>query len=231
MNRKKIADIVRALRAKTVENGCTEGEAAAAAKKIAQLLEQYNMTLDEAELRESDFTKANHPQDDLIGKVIYRVASAISHMMDIKFWSERPGEPRSTTFFGFTHEVEIAGYLLDICRSAMKTQSAKIEHECRLLRESVRRRRVSAFLDGMADRLAQRIKELKPAKPTGTGLVVLRKELVEAALKDEGIELQGARGSKSNTFDEEYQRGRKAADKVGLNPGVESSQRPRGQLT
>ena len=113
MNRKKIADIVRALRAKTVENGCTEGEAAAAAKKIAQLLEQYNMTLDEAELRESDFTKANHPQDDLIGKVIYRVASAISHMMDIKFWSERPGEPRSTTFFGFTHEVDI-GTLADV---------------------------------------------------------------------------------------------------------------------
>ena len=55
MDRKKIAERIRALRAKTTTNGCTEEEAAAAATMVAKLLERYNMTLDETELRESEF--------------------------------------------------------------------------------------------------------------------------------------------------------------------------------
>lgn len=44
--REKIAAKIRALRAKTVENGCTEAEALSAAEMLAKLLAQYNMTLD-----------------------------------------------------------------------------------------------------------------------------------------------------------------------------------------
>lgn len=48
MNRDAISRRIRALRAKTVENGCTEAEALAAAELLADLLAKYNMTLDEA---------------------------------------------------------------------------------------------------------------------------------------------------------------------------------------
>ena len=38
------------------------------------------------------------------------------------------------------------------------------------------------FLDGMADRLHERILALRPPAPTGTGLVVLRGALIDAAM-------------------------------------------------
>ncbi|MEI6357527.1 MAG: DUF2786 domain-containing protein, partial [Verrucomicrobiota bacterium] len=42
---------IRALRAKTVEQGCTEEEALAAAEKVADLLDRYGLSLSELELR------------------------------------------------------------------------------------------------------------------------------------------------------------------------------------
>lgn len=227
MDRKKIAERIRALRAKTTANGCTEEEAAAAAAMVAKLLERYNMTLDETDLRESGFAKERHEQDDLVGRCIHRVAAAIAHMVDIRYWASKAGEEPAITFFGFDHEVEIASYLLDICRNAMTTQSERLAGELRLLRENVRRRRITSFLDGMADRLAQRIRDLKPAPPTGTGLVVLRGELIDAELDRLGLELQKKKGRPSRDLDEEYEKGRAAGDRVALDPGVTGPARSR----
>jgi hypothetical protein len=42
--REKIAARARHLAAMTVENGCSEAEALTAARKLASLLERYNMT-------------------------------------------------------------------------------------------------------------------------------------------------------------------------------------------
>lgn len=224
MDRKKIIERIRALRSKTTQNGCTEEEAAAAATMVAKLLERYNLTLDETELRESEFSSERHPQEDQLGRCIHRVAAAIAYMIDIRYWAARPGEAPAITFFGFSHEVEIASYLLDICRNAMIYQAEKIEHENRLLRANVRQRRIISFLDGMADRLAQRIRELKPKNPPGTGLIVLRGQLVDAELKRRGLNLQKKRGRGSWNLDDNYHRGRDAADRVALNSGIAGSQ-------
>lgn len=230
MNRKKIAELIRALRAKTTANGCTEGEAASAAEKVAKLLEQHNMTLDETEMRDSHFTHERHDQDDLVGRCIYRVAAAIAYMIDIRYWASKAGEKPAITFFGFSHEVEIASYLLDICRNAMTTQSDKIAHECRLLRVNVRRRRVVSFLDGMADRLAQRIRGLKPKAPTGKGLVILRNQLIDDELESQGYALEKKRGRLSFDNYDEYHKGQEAGERVALNPAV-ARQKEGGRIT
>lgn len=220
MDKRKIIERIRALRSKTTQNGCTEEEAAAAAAMVAKLLERYNLTLEETDLRESDFASERHPQEDQLGRCIHRVAAAIAYMVDIRYWAARPGEAPAITFFGFSHEVEIASYLLDICRNAMLYQTEKVEHENRLLRANVRQRRIASFLDGMADRLAQRIRNLKPKDPPGTGLVILRGELVDAELERLGLNLQKKRGRGSWNLDDNYNRGRRAADRVALNAGI-----------
>ena len=43
---------IQALRAKTVDRGCTEQEALAAAGKVAELLDRYGLSLSEVELKE-----------------------------------------------------------------------------------------------------------------------------------------------------------------------------------
>ena len=222
MDKKKISERIRALRAKTVANGCTEEEAAAAAAMVAKLLARYNMTLDETELKENAFAQARQPLEDILGRSIHKIANAIAYMMDIRYWKTNPGEAPAITFFGFSHEVEIATYLLDICRNAMKNSAEKIEHENRLLRESVKRRRVISFLDGMADRLAKRIRALKPQDPPGTGLIVLRGALIDAELERLGHQFKKIKGRSSWNLDDNYERGRNAADKVALNKGIKA---------
>ncbi len=219
-DKSRIAARIRALRAKTTENGCTEEEAAAAAAMVASMLAKYNMSAEECDVRENQFSKEEIVVDDPVGERLWKVADGIAHMIDVRYWASRPGEPPTVTFFGFDHEVEIASYLLDICRNAMTTHQAHEEFKARLMRPSVRRRQVGAFLDGMADRLRERIRALKPEVPPGTGLVVLRNQLIDAELEEEGITLDTKAQSASRDLEEGYADGRRAADSVGLNQGV-----------
>src|SRR3984893_2613560 len=47
----RVIQRIQALRAKTVDQGCTEQEALASANKVAELLDRYGLSLSEIELR------------------------------------------------------------------------------------------------------------------------------------------------------------------------------------
>lgn len=217
--RERIAATIRALRAKTVENGCTEAEALAAAEKLAKLLAQHDMTLDEAEMRASPFERHQETHDDLVGQRLWKIADGIAHLTGVRYWVERPGEPPTVNFFGFAHEVDVARYLLEICRGAMlREQRRIIQSDVRLAHNPGRRRRaVAPFLDGMADRLRQRLRDMKPPEPTGTGLVVLRGSLIDAAMP---VQTGDRNARPSRDRDPEYSDGVRAGDRVALNRGV-----------
>lgn len=228
MDKKKIIEKIRALQAKTTQSGCTEEEAIAAAAMVQRLLEKYNITLEECDIRESEFSKKEHPQDDQIGRSLYRVASAIAYMMDIRYWSAKPGSPKVITFFGFDHEVQIASYLLDICKNAIETQIAKEEYSARLLRERARNRYISSFIDGMTDRLAKRIREMKNKAPTGRGLIVLKRDLIDAELFNQGMKLDSRKGRKPMKGESGYQKGYEKGDDVLISQGISTV--PRGRI-
>jgi hypothetical protein len=222
--REKIAAIIRALRAKTVENGCTEDEAIAAAAKIVELLARYNLTVDEVEMRASPFKKHKEVHYDPVGERVWKPAVAIAKLTGCTTWKSGPGvHPAEIYFFGFEHEVEIAKYLLEVCAGAMRREQDKILVNYRRLAPAMQRRRVAPFLDGMADRLYRRILELIPPTPTGTGLVVLRNALLAKALKDTGVALKKTNARPSLDYDPAYGAGRRAADKVALNPALGGS--------
>lgn len=217
-DREKIAARIRALMAKTLENGCTEAEAVAAAELAAKLLGQYNMTLDEVEMRASPFKRHQEAHDDPVGERLWRIASAISKLTNVNYWTSRPGvRPIEINFFGFAHEVLIAEYLLEICRRAMRTEMQRLERAAALFRPAVRRMKVITFLDGMAQRLYERILALVPPKPTGTGLVVLKQALIDAAMpvKTDQRSRLGGRDT-----DVGYLHGYIAGGKVALNQGL-----------
>jgi hypothetical protein len=48
----KVKARIRALAARTVDRGCTEAEAIAAAQKVGELLEVYGLSMSEVELRQ-----------------------------------------------------------------------------------------------------------------------------------------------------------------------------------
>lgn len=218
--REKICARIRALLAKTVENGCTEDEAIGAAAKAAEMLERYNLTVDEVELRESQFTRHTERHDDPVGDRLWKPAAAISELTGARYWVAKPGMPVEITFFGFEHEVLVAKYLLEICARSMRLHEVVMRSQMRLLNPSAQRRKIAPFLDGMADRLHARIKALKPAELAGTGLVVLHRELIDQALKDEGLKLDKRRTRASRDREAAYADGKLAADGVALNKGL-----------
>lgn len=217
-DREKIAARIRALMAKTLENGCTEAEAVAAAELAAKLLAQYNMTIDEVEMRASPFKRHQEAHDDPVGERLWKVASAISKLTNVNYWTSRSGvRPIEINFFGFKHEVLIAEYLLEICRRAMRVQLWRLERETALFRPTVRRMKIVPFLDGMAQRLYERILALVPPKPIGTGLVVLKQELIDAAMPVKTGERNRLGGRDT---DAGYLHGYAAGGKVALNQGL-----------
>lgn len=220
--RERIAARIRALLAKTVENGCTEEEALNAAQKAAEMLAKYNLTVDEVQMRESGFSRKTETFDDDVGERLWKIAAAVAHMTGSRYWVSAAGvRPVQINFFGFTHEVEVSRYVLEICATAMRQQERRLKVQHRLLRPAVQRRHTLPFLDGMADRLHRRIWEMKPPAPTGTGLIVLHKQLIDDALKAEGLDFTSRKTRNSRDHEASYRDGVKAGDKVSLNKGLQ----------
>jgi hypothetical protein len=92
--RQEIAAKVRALLAKTVDQGCTEQEAIAAAAKAKELMDRYQVDLSEIELEEEGFVQdyAEGPEQrklnvqDLIGWDIARYCEVESWKSNIPRW-------------------------------------------------------------------------------------------------------------------------------------------------
>lgn len=227
--RESICGKIRALRAKTVENGCTEEEAMAAAAKAAEMLARYNLTVDEVELRASPFEQHRETHVDHVGDRLWKVAAGVSELTGATSWKSGPGvHPVEVNFFGFQHEVEISVYLLEICASAMRREQSRILHGGVRAVTPKQRARLYPFLDGMADRLYRRLVEMKPPPLTGKGLVVLRDALIKAAMP---VALREKAGRPSRDADEAYLDGLRAGDRVSLNPGLGSAvNRPAGVL-
>lgn len=226
MNRDAISRRIRALRAKTVENGCTEAEALAAAQLLADLLAKYNMTLDEAELREQPFAHHRETHDDWVGDRLWKVAAAVSDLTGARYWANRPGERASIDFFGFDHEVEVARYMLEICAGAMRRAVEDLNRS--LWPRIAKRSNVLPFLDGMADRLATRIRAMIPTVQPGTGLVPLRNALIDQAMP---VTVRKRPMAGSRDLDTSYLDGVLAGDRVALNPGLRSDGEINKQLT
>ncbi|MER9524043.1 DUF2786 domain-containing protein [Mesorhizobium sp. M0292] len=220
-DREKLAKRIRALAAMTVENGCTEDEAITAAKKLAEMLAEHNMTVDEAMMREQPFAEHKEYREDAIGERLWKPSEAIAHLTGARYWRSPAGVwPVSISFFGFDHEVDVAKFMLAICTRAMVDGQSRVDRQYALVNSARRRSHVIAYLDGMADTLQRRIRALKPAAPTGTGLVVLHGALIDAALKERGIETKKMRQRDSRDFDPSYAAGVLAAERVALNKGL-----------
>jgi len=213
---------VRALLRLTVENGASEAEALNAAAKAAELMASHDLSMDEVDVRESGTRHQDHALDRTLRAHLTRVAAAIAEMTGTRFWVNGSGALATVgTFFGLPHDVEVAGYLLDICEGAMRRESDAFERGIMLLRPRVRSARKDSFLAGMADRLGGRIREMAAGRrATGNALVPLKAALIEQAMREAKVELEGVRVGRRDLDRASFRKGRAAGDRVRLSPGL-----------
>jgi len=220
--REAVLKKVRALLKLTVGNGASEAEALHAAAKAAELMAKHDLSMDEVDVRESGTRQQDHALDRTLRAHLTRVAAAIAQITGTRFWVNGSGSLATVgSFFGLPHDVEVAGYLLDICEGAMRRDSGAFEKGIMLLRPSVRSARKDSFLAGMADRLGGRIREMAAGrKATGNALVPLKAALIEEALREARVDLGTARIGRRDLDPASFRKGRAAGERVRLSPGI-----------
>jgi hypothetical protein len=149
---------LEALRQMTVENGCTEAEAASAADKMAEILAKHGLT--EAELERMEMTdhretiaKARSPID--------QIWLAVGDFARCVAYSRTPRRgKRSIIYFGRETDVLVAEYVHDVVARAVAAARSAYRASPEFRRRRVARTRAAAmraFEEGLADRICDQL--------------------------------------------------------------------------
>lgn len=155
---------IQALRAKTVEQGCTEQEALAAAEKVAELLDRYGLLLNAIELRQQTCQgigvetgrRRRAPIDDCV--------PSIAAFFDCRAWTEKTeGALLRHIFFGLRADVAAAHYLYDLIVLAFVTETDGFVRDpfCAGLAGGELRRATHSFQIGLAGGIIAKLSRLR----------------------------------------------------------------------
>ena len=219
---------IQALRAKTIDNGCTEEEALAAAAKVAELLDRHDLSLTDVELRAAPcerrayetHRKKRVPLDDCIG--------AIAHFCDCRVWREKnaAGET-SYVFFGLRSDIEVAHYLTELIDTAVRAELGRFKTSVDYGRFRHQQRHLAnaSFALGMVASIADKLVAIKASRDsvnhgTGRGLVVLKTSVVDAEFDKLDLKLRAQRSKSRMVSMTAYEAGGAAGASLAISPGI-----------
>ncbi|MGI3902429.1 MAG: DUF7168 domain-containing protein [Janthinobacterium lividum] len=193
---------IAALLAKTVENGCTEGEALSAAAKVAELLDRHALSLSDVEIRDSPceqvtFTshhKKRVPLDPCIG--------AIAAFCDCRVWRQKGTDGAvNHVFFGLPGDAATARDLAETVDGAIRSELGRYKTSRDYARFDTRDRHMvnASFVLGMVTGFADKLDAQKAARDahhrgTGRDLAVVKTSAVDQAFAELGLVMVGGQG-------------------------------------
>lgn len=221
---------IQALRAKTVEQGCTEQEALAAAEKVAELLDRYGLSLSELDLKQQACEGLSvetgrrrvGPVDDCV--------PAVAAFFDCRAWGEKStsGTLRYV-FFGLPADVAAARYLYELVERAFETETARFRlgETYGAMPTRVRRTATNSFQIGLARGIAAKLRSLREAREaalrgsSGRDLVVAKAGVVEAELAKLGLHFRTRKGTAGRrVLSHAFEQGHEAGLGFEYTPGV-----------
>ena len=213
-SRKKMLERVRAILAKTMDNGCTEGEAMAALEKARELMAAYDISeveLGEQGEREAALISQDTTDDPYLIK--RRLLWAVARFTRCRSWYNTG--IGYTAFCGLESDVAFANWLLDTL-AAFVLRELKA-HQAQRRAQGMRCPRIvsSSFVRGCAHRIGERLRELTPPDPVnaaGNALMVSRNALIEQALKDAFIKIRSVSPGRRRVDGASYGAGKAAGD-------------------
>ena len=219
---------IQGLRSKTTDNGCTEAEALLAAAKVAELLDRYDLSLTDVEIRDArcerreyeTYRKKRIPLDDCVG--------AIANFCDCRVWREKnqAGEARYV-FFGLRSDIEVAHYLTELIDNAARSELGRYKNSAAYRRFQHQDRHVanSSFTLGMVGSIADKLTAMKRERDavnngTGRDLIVLKASVVDAELGKLDLKLRTVRRATRMVSPTAYEAGEIAGASLAINPGI-----------
>jgi hypothetical protein len=205
----RVIQRIQALRAKTVDRGCTEAEAMAAAAKVSELLDRHDLTLDAVSVRRSDCEGASVATGRKRRAPVDSCIPPVAAFCDCRVWSEDgdDGELRYV-FFGLKADVEAARFLHDLIEATFETESAMFRRGeiYKALSGGDRRMALNSFQIGLASGIAGRLAALKEArqsagvKSTGFDLVAVKRSVVDEEIGRLGLNFRARSASSRGRY-------------------------------
>ena len=230
----KLSQRIQALRAKTIANGCTEGEALSAAAKVAELLDRYDLTLGDVEMRQAPCGRqafvSRHrkriPLDDCIG--------AVAAFCDCRVWREKaPAGGAAYVFFGLAADIEAAVTLAELIDTAIRTELGRYKNSAdyRRFRHQDRHMANSSFALGMVASIGDRLVAMKAARDqakrgSGRDLIVLKRSIVEAEFEKLDLAIRIDAGPRRYVLPEAYDAGDSAGAAFTVEPVITRRETP-----
>ncbi len=216
---------IRALADKTVSRGCTEAEALAAAEMVGRLLDRYELTMAEIDVRDSPCTELTVATGARQRRPIDACVTAIARFCDTRVWMAHDEGGISYVFFGFETDTLLARYLFQVIDAAIAGESEAFARRQPGLRDVGLRRARQSFQHGMAARVAERLEasQLERAasvaaqRSDGTALAVVKHQVIDAAFREHGPRLASARSRRREVVRSAFQDGLAAGERVNLN--------------
>src|SRR4051812_43379270 len=217
---------IQGLRAKTTDKGCTEAEALSAAAKIAELLDRYDLSLTDVEIRHAQCEQRHYqtrrkkriPLDDGI--------EAIANFCDCRVWREKSQSGNARyVFFGLPSDIEVAHYLTELVDNAVRSELGRYKNSAgyQTFRHQDRHVANSSFTLGMIASIAEKLAAMKRERDavkngSGRDLVVLKATVVNAELAKLDLKLRTVRGATRMVSPTAYEAGEAAGASLTINP-------------
>lgn len=226
LERNKILAKIKALLAKTVDNGCTEAEAMAALAMAQSMMDAYEVTEDDIKLKDEE---ANIEQSEMRdpNRIRRYLAVSIARFTDTKVWEH---STKIIKFCGTKSDTEFAVWLLEtLAQFVMKELANHLWKIYKEVDDTNRRWHINGFVFGCTRRIAERLNELHEAsrqKATANrnALVVAKQDLIVRKMQEIGINLRTPRKRGSRYVSDSYAAGKAAGDKATFGRPVHGQQ-------
>jgi hypothetical protein len=231
----KVKARIRALAARTVDRGCSEAEALAAAQKIGELLEVYGLTMSEVELRQEVCIQRQSVFDGPRLQALGTIFLPIIELTETKGWMVG----RDTfVFYGLEPDVLMAEYLLQVVARAVDQEEAAYRaSDAYRQGRTTPQNRLRSFRYGFAERVSKRISDLaahrratqeaaRTPATSGTALVLVKQRLIAEGFRDLGIRLRTSYTTRTVRDGAAYRNGMDAGGRVKLDRPVAGAAAP-----
>ena len=236
----KVKARIRALAAKTVERGCSEAEAMAAAAKVGELLDVYGLSMSEVELREENCVQRRAAFAGPARTALRWLYPALLRFCECRGWTDGR---QDFVLFGLEPDVQMAEWLLHVVARALANEEARYRAgPAYAARREAPQAVLRSFRYGFADRLSKRLDEVADARAaamaerraaTGQGsastaLVVAKERKLDEAFRGLGVRLRTTYSSATVRDRVAFRSGAEAGGRVGLERPVGAGPGARG---
>lgn len=221
---------------KTVEANCTKEEALGACEAAGKLMDQYNLTMSDIQIRQQKCVQVNvkipGTKGGKAGPMKFCTIS-LARYCDVKIWWGRGRRSYVNTagnyvIFGLEQDTELFLYLYEVILNAMRREKKdfkKSTHYKECQGVGFAKRATANFYKGMALQIADRLDAIKinrrrEVETTGRDLVLLKSQMIDDEFQSTGIKLS-TRYQRDKRVDMGARNlGRDAGDRVNLNGAI-----------